>query len=131
MCSLSSCAMRRRGSPPARWQVLGKGGPLAPSTQTCSQNRINRGHYPHRSSTPVCTLFYPNRIIIISEGIAKKDKDFWKKKPEKNRKKDKRGLEKDGEQKEKEKNIPRRKKIGPARLAAQLPHDFDLRNIYR
>lgn len=71
LCSLSSCAMRRRGSPPARWQVLGKGGPLAPSTQTCSQNRINRGHYPHRSSTPVCTLFYPNRIIIISEGKIK------------------------------------------------------------
>lgn len=39
LCSLSSCAMCRRGSPPARWQVLGKGRALAPSTWTCSQKQ--------------------------------------------------------------------------------------------
>ena len=75
---LSSCAMRRRGSPPARWQVLYKGRPLAPSDQTCSQNRINTAHYPQRSSTVVCTLFYLNRVIIHPASLANKCRDCQK-----------------------------------------------------
>lgn len=76
LCSLSCCAMRRRGSPPARCQVLGKGRALALSTCTCSQNRINTAHYPQRSSVLVCALFFPNRIIIIHACLPKKCGDF-------------------------------------------------------
>ena len=122
LCSLSSCAVRRRGSPPARWQVLGKGRALAPGTPTCSQNRINTAHYPSRSSALVCALFFPNRIIIISACLADKWGAFWEtergrkirkedRMRERWREREREGGEREGEQKERKK-IPRREKIG-------------------
>ena len=139
LCSLSSCAVRRRGSPPARWQVLGKGRALAPGTPTCSQNRINTAHYPSRSSVLVCALLYPNRIIIImhawpiSEELFEKRREEEKSERKRERERDgetERERERErggGENKKKEKNSKERENR-PACLAAQLPHDFDLRN---
>lgn len=129
--SLSSCVMCRRGSLPARWQVLGKGRALALGTPTCSQNRINTTHYPQRSSALVCSLFYPNRIITISACLANKRGAFWKKKKRSARKskgKTKRDRERARTKRGRKKKHSKERKNRPACLAAQLPHDFDLRN---
>lgn len=44
---------------------------------TCSQNRINTAHYPQRSSTLVCTLFYLNKKNHHPEWLANECGQFF------------------------------------------------------
>lgn len=128
-------AQRKEGEddpPPAtRWQVLGKGRALAAATATCSQNRINIANHP---LVYACAQLATDRLVIAPYLASKRAR---KSKKETKWRKIKKVDRARGSQREREKEFQNKKGKGkhsterenrPACLAAQPPHDFDLRN---